>query len=480
MPSVNKQSLREEFDHLKGEFTRLGSEGKLSQEAQTLINGMIVLFELLIAVFLEKTTKKNSKNSSLPSSQTDKDETTPETGGKGKGKKQNDTPCNNTRTVETIEIVPVTDCAHCGADINDTPPSGHERRTLIDIVFEKVVQHIDAEIKSCPYCRSQNKGSFPKEMSGPQQYGEGIKAYAMNLLIAQMLSLKRVQQSIQTLIGQVLSEATLLKYVMQLHHALEAWELSVIEQLLQAPSLHADETSMRVNRENYWVHVYAAGDLTLKRLHRKRGLEAIEAIGIIPRYCGVVIHDCWQSYLSYLHCGHALCGSHLLRELAFIIESNGYAWAINMKRALQEACAAVAKSETKTLTEQEYRNLQKRYRNILTRGEKELPPIPPKPSGKRGRVAKSDAHNLLERLRNHEKAVLLFAKNPDVPFTNNRAERDLRMNKVKQKVSGCFRTQKYAEAYCRISSYLKTMANRGYNPLVAIQMALSGKIYEEG
>jgi transposase-like protein len=478
MPSVNKQSLREEFEHLKGESTRLGSEGKLSQEAQVLINGMIVLFELLIAVFLEKTTKKNSKNSSLPSSQTDKDETTPENGGKGKGKQQNGLQCENSRTIETLEVSPVCDCAHCDADLRDVPPGGHERRTLIDILFEKVVRHVDAEIKICPRCRNQNKGPFPQEMSGPQQYGPGIKAYAVHLLIAQMLSLKRVQQSIQTVIGQLLSEATLLKYVMQLHHALEPWEQSVIEQLLQAPSLHADETSMRVDRKNYWVHVYAAGELTLKRLHRKRGLEAIEAIGILPRYTGVVIHDCWQSYLSYAHCLHALCGSHLLRELTFIIESNGYAWAANMKRALQEACAAVAKSETKTLTEQEYKNLQKRFRNILTRGEKEMPPIPPKPSGKRGRVAKSDAHNLLERLRKHEQAVLLFAKNPDVPFTNNRAERDLRMNKVKQKVSGCFRTQKYAEAYCRISSYLKTMANRGYNPLVAIQMALSGAIYE--
>ena len=118
-----------------------------------------------------------------------------------------------------------------------------------------------------------------------------------------------------------------------------------------------------------------------------------------------------------------------------------------------------------------------RYRNALTRGEKELPAIPPKPSGQRGKLAKSDAHNLLERLREYEAAVLLFAKNPHVAFTNNRAEQDLRMAKVKQKVSGCFRTQMYAEAYCRISSYLQTMANKGYNPLIAIQMALSGELY---
>jgi hypothetical protein len=301
----------------------------------------------------------------------------------------------------------------------------------------------------------------------------------VNLLVAQMISLKRVQQLMQTMIGQVISEATILKYVIQLYNALEVWEQFSIKQLLQMPSMHVDETSLRVDRKNHWIHVYATGDITLKFLHPKRGQEAIEEIGIIPRYGGVAIHDCWQSYLSYDHCGHGLCGSHLLRELTFIVDSNGYAWASNMKRLLQENCAIVAKRESKQLSEQEYKNLQKRYRNILTRGEKELPPIPAKQKGKRGKVAKSDAHNLWERLKDHEAAVLLFAKFPYVPFTNNRAERDLRMSKVKQKVSGCFRKSVYAKSYCRISSYLQTMANKGYNPLVAIQMAFSGQIYAD-
>ena len=165
--------------------------------------------------------------------------------------------------------------------------------------------------------------------------------------------------------------------------------------------------------------------------------------------------------------------------MTFVVEANAYPWAVNIKRLLQQTCALVSKRKSKQLSETEYKNLRKRYRNILTRGEKQLPPIPPRQNGKRGRVAKSDAHNLWERLKRQEAAVLLFAKLPHVPFTNNRAERDLRMSKVKQKVSGCFRTRQYAEAYCRISSYLQTMANRGYNPLVAIQMALSGQIYAE-
>ncbi len=163
-----------------------------------------------------------------------------------------------------------------------------------------------------------------------------------------------------------------------------------------------------------------------------------------------------------------------------MVETNGYRWAGNMKRLLKQTCARVAESPAKCLSDDEYKNFQKRYRNILTRGEKEPPPIPPRQNGKRGRVAKSHSHNLWERFKRYERAVLLFARLPHVPFTNNRAERDLRMSKVKQKVSDCFRTRRYAEAYCRISSYIQTMAYRGYNPLVAIQMALSGELYSQG
>jgi hypothetical protein len=295
-----------------------------------------------------------------------------------------------------------------------------------------------------------------------------------------MLSLNRLQKMLRTLIGMVISEATILKYVMQLYLALERWEQSAITQLLAMPSMHADETSMRVDKNKHWIHVYSSAEITVKFLHPKRGLEAIEAIGVIPRYSGVVIHDCWASYLSYEHCGHGLCGSHLLRELTFIVDSNHYAWAANIKRLLQETCAKVAKRKSKKLTTREYKSLQKRYRNLLTRGEKELPPVPVRQKGKRGRIAKSDAQNLWERLKKHEEAVLLFAKKAHVSFTNNRAERDLRMSKVKQKISGCFRKEQYAKAYCRISSYLQTMGNKGYNPLVAIQLALSGQLYAEG
>ena len=168
----------------------------------------------------------------------------------------------------------------------------------------------------------------------------------------------------------------------QLHRALPAWEQTAIEQLLSMPTMHVDETSLRVDRKKLWIHVCSAGEITLKFVHPKRGREAIDAIGVIPRYGGVVIHDCWASYLAYGHCGYGLCGSHLLRDLTFIVEANGYAWAVNMKRLLQETCARVSKRKRKKLTEGEYKRLQKRYTTILTRGEKELPPIPPRQNGK--------------------------------------------------------------------------------------------------
>ena len=145
-----------------------------------------------------------------------------------------------------------------------------------------------------------------------------------------------------------------------------------------------------------------------------------------------------------------------------------------MKTLLREACHRVNKSPTRTLTEAERMAVRKRYRTILTQGHKELPEIPPRPKGKRGRVAKSDAHNLHERLAKHEESVLRFMADPAVSFTNNTGEQKIPMAKVKIKLSGCFRTQLYAEAWCRISSYLSSMAALGYNPLVAIQIALAG------
>ena len=440
MGSFNKESVREEAARIKSEFNRISSSKKMDSETKFLFQSMLMLVNLLIAIFLEKTTKKTSKNSSKPPSQTEKDQSALTNKGiNGKGKPESRALVNNTRTIETVTTINVTECEFCGCDLSKAPCEHVERRTKVDIIFEKTIQHVDSEVKQCADCDSTVKGKFPTDMHGPLQYGNGLKAYIVSLLMCQMVALNRVQKMVKSLIGELLSEATLLKFVLRLYQALESWELSATVQLLESAAIHVDETSLRVDKKNHWIHVYSSGDVTLKFLHRKRGTESINDINIIPRYHGSIIHDCWSSYLTYNHCDHGLCGSHLLRELTCAIDSNRYRWASNMKSLLRETCKKVSAIKNKKLTEKEYANLQKRYRNIITRGEKELPPIPEKPNGKRGPMAKSDAHNLWERLKEYESYVLLFARKPDVSFTNNRAERDLRMAKVKQKVSGCFR-----------------------------------------
>ena len=312
MATVNRHSLREEFDALEAQFEALCAEGKVNADSRALFQALLTLFKLLMAVFMEKTTPKGNANSSLPSSQTpDEDTALARPATRGKGPAHNDARAANTRTVEHVERIAVEHCARCGEDLRHIESHTTERRTRIDIVFEKTLTHLDAERKHCPRCHTDTRAPFPSDMSAPVQYGDGLKAYVVHLLVAQMLSLKRVAQTVHTLIGRSLSETTLLRFISQLHHALAQWEHRAIERLLAMPAIHADETSLRVNGKNHWIHVYSAGHITLKRLHPKRGREAIEAIGIIPRYGGVVIHDCWASYLSYDHCGHALCGAYV-------------------------------------------------------------------------------------------------------------------------------------------------------------------------
>lgn len=480
MPAVNKQSIRDEVARLQSEMDRLcDKEGAINAEVKILMQSMFLVINLMLSIFLEKITKKNSKNSSIPPSQTEDDNSSLTESG-SKGKNEDDHLAANTRTQESTVTVEVHTCDVCGEDLGDVPCTHHERRTKIDIIFEKVIEHTDAEVKQCPACDATVKGEFPNDLQGPLQYGDGLKAFMINLLVSQMIAMARAQKLMKSMIGKVISEASVLKWIRRLHEALAPWEQSAIEILMNSKAIHVDETSLKADKHRHWIHVYASGDITLKFLHRRRGLEAINAINIIPRYGGNIIHDCWSSYLSYLHCGHALCGSHLLRELTFIIESNGYLWAEDMKVLLRNACYTVNRRKRKKLMKKEFAALQLAYGEIIARGEKELPPVPDKPSGRRGRMAKSDAHNLWERMKAHKKAVLLFAEDSHVAFTNNRAERDLRMAKVKQKVSGCFRSTFYAHAYCRISSYLQTMANKGYNPLVAIQLAFAGCAPLEG
>ena len=480
MPTVNGASLRAELDDAKARIAALRADGKVSEEVDAVIGVLLSLLGILVAVFLEKATPKTSANSGLPPSQAGKDETARRAGkgsrGKGsKGPKARETEPDNLRTVTVTESSPVTECRQCGHDLSGTACSGHEERVEIDIVFETVERRVEAEIKDCPRCSARNKGAFPDTMPGPLQYGPGIVACAVHLLCAQMVPLRRTAAMIQAMTGRLLSEATLLGFVSRLHQALEAWEAAAIDKLLAMPVLNVDETSLRVDGRNHWIHVCSGGPITVKRLHRKRGCEAIDDIGIIPRYGGVIVHDCWKAYLTYTNCKHQLCGPHLLRELQAVTDSNGWPWAERMRKLLLIARRQVMRRPDRRLSMRHYRRIARCYREILEQGRKEMPEIPKRRKGRRGPVARSDAHNLLERLDAQRRNVLRFTRRADTPFSNNRAERDFRMAKVKQKISGCFRSVAFAHAWCRISSYLRTMAALGYNPLVAITIALQGK-----
>lgn len=268
MGSLNRESVRDEAERIKLEFNRISSSKKMDTETKILFQSMLMLVNLLIAIFLEKTTKKNSKNSSKPPSQTEKDESSlSHNGTNGKGKIESDAIVNNTRTIETVTTMHVTECDVCGADLSDSPCEHIERRTKIDIIFEKTVEHVDVETKRCDNCDSMAKGKFPSDMPGPLQYGNGLKAYIISLLICQMVALNRVQKMIKSLIGELISEATLLKYVLRLYSALENWELNTTEHLLKCKAINVDETSLRVDKKNHWIHVYSSGDITLKFWH---------------------------------------------------------------------------------------------------------------------------------------------------------------------------------------------------------------------
>ena len=475
MASVNKASLRTEFEAIKTRFKSLCADGKLSPEGRALVESMLLLFELLLAVFLEKTTPKGSHNAGLPSSRTDPDETARRRPGKkGKGPQTETAPSQSRRVVVETRHVPLTECRACGHDLDRIAPSGHERRVKVDIVFETRELTVEAEIKTCPRCRSETRGAFPDDMPGPLQYGPGIVAFATHLLTAQLLSLKRTAQTLKALTGRAVAEATLLAWLTRLHEALAGWERAAIERLLTEPVLHADETALRIAGKQHWLHSVSAGNLVIKHGHRQRGGDALKDIGIVPRYGGVLVHDRWASYFAFEKCEHALCGSHLLRNLAFIEDAHGHAWAKRLGNLLLTTCRKVRDHPNKALDETDYKAVRTRYRTLLTQARRELPTPPQRLTGQRGRVAQSDAQNLHDALVKYETEVLRFARDPDVPFTNNRAERDIRMAKVKQKVSGCFRTAPYAAAYCRISSYLQSMTLQGYNPLSAIEIALKG------
>ncbi len=216
MATIDKINVCEQVEQLKHQFEQVHATGKVNDETQAVMNSLLLIVELILSIFLEKKTRKNNRNSCIPSSQTDKDSTAlPTSKSKGKGKRVSGE-VSNTRMVETVTISKAATCTGCGNSLTGITCHQHERRTRIDIVFEKVAEHVDAEIKQCPNCKSTVKGEFPEDMAGKLQYGNGLTAFAIHLIVSQMVALNRVQKQIVVMIGSVVAEATLLKFVLRL------------------------------------------------------------------------------------------------------------------------------------------------------------------------------------------------------------------------------------------------------------------------
>ena len=366
-------------------------------------------------------------------------------------------------------------CQDCGAPLGEVPPTATERRQVFDLPpMALVVTEHQVQTCCCPACGKTNQAPFPEAVSQPVQYGPGVKALTTYLMHYQLLPYQRVVTLMDDLFGAPLSEGTLFGATQQAHKALASVEAKIVEALKKAPHAHFDETGQRIGGKLHWLHVTSTARLTYYKSHAKRGKAALEAIGILPEFTGRALHDGWSAYRGY-DCRHGLCNAHHLRELTAVFEQQQQAWAGQMKALLLEIKKAVELAQEQGRPRlhplQECRFLG-RYRTLLKAGYKANPP--PASSGKRGRDKQGDARNLLLRLDQGQEAVLAFMTDFSIPFDNNQAERDLRMMKVKQKVSGGFRSQDGADAFNRIRGYLSTLRKQGQKVLSALHDVFSG------
>ena len=342
---------------------------------------------------------------------------------------------------DTVIVHPV---EHCQQDLREVAPLQVERRQAIDLPPKRVVviEH-QAQQKCCPACQQISAAAFPADVRAPVQYGAALGAVAVYLVQQQLLPYERACEVIEDLLGPALSVGTLAGLVERCAGQLEPVEEQIKAALSHAPVLHQDETGLYVAGQCQWMHVSATERLTHYAVHPKRGKEALDAIGILADFCGVSVHDGWSSYWQFL-CHHALCNVHHLRELIFLDEEQQQVWAGQMKELLLDIKAAVAQARAEGrshLHPLEVADWKARYQELLAEGYlANPPPDPPAEIGKKSRRKQSAARNLLDRLSKHQEAVLAFLDNFAVPFDNSLAERDIRMVKVQQKVSGCFRS----------------------------------------
>lgn len=379
-------------------------------------------------------------------------------------------------TPDEVIVQVVERCQQCQADLHTVKPEAIERRQVVDIPLPRVlVREYHSEQKQCPSCQHLTVAPFPAAVRAPIQYGTTIGAIGVYLVQQHLVPLARTCEILEDLLGVSMSEGTLCTLMERCAQNLVGVETHLKEALVQAEVIHQDETGLYVSGKRHWMHVTSTPTLTHYQVHASRGQQALEAIGILPRFTGTSVHDGWGSYFLY-PCAHATCNVHLLRDLTYLAEEQGLWWAAKLKRLLLEM-----KEATDQLREQgklwldplEVADWQARFLALLAEGD-QVHPRAQAPPNHRGRVKQSPARNLLDRLRTHQQAVWAFLEDLRVPFDNNLAERDLRMVKVQQKVSGCFRSWAGAQAFARIRGYLSTLRKQGLPLLSALRATLLG------
>lgn len=360
----------------------------------------------------------------------------------------------------------------------DYEEAGTERRQVFDIQICRWVTEYQAEILIDKVTGKRYVAPFPEDVSKAVQYGKQLKAHAVYMSQYQLIPYNRVQEFFADQMGIPISEGSIYNFNMEAYQKLSTFEAITKKNLMEAPLLHVDETGINIDGAGHWLHCATNASWTHFFAHKKRGNEATHSDGILPMFQGVLCHDHWKPYYCYSDCLHALCNAHHLRELTRSFEQDSQAWAKSMQDLLERCNRAVHNADGK-LCSKDSKKYWKEYRAILKAAEIECPPPDEKDrQGKRGRLKRSKSRNLLERFIHFEEDVLRFMDNEIVPFTNNQGERDIRMTKVHQKVSGCFRSMKGANIFCRVRGYLSTCRKQGMNVGEAMTLVFDNELPE--
>jgi transposase len=379
-----------------------------------------------------------------------------------------------------VKVHRVHECQHCGQSLKRRKAIGYEKRQVFDLPKVQVqVTEYRAEIKTCSCCGKETRASFPRGVSQAVQYGTEIKAQMVYLNTEQHLPLERTCDLLDEFYNHRPSEGTIVAACAEAAHKLELTNDAIQEHLVEhEPVAHFDETGMMINGVLHWLHSASTSRLTCYAVHTKRGSAAINEINILPRFRGYAVHDDWASYFQY-DGDHALCNAHHLRTLLFLLERYPQKWVQefhNLLLSIKEKVEAAKANMQSALSRRQTNAFNQKYDKLIANGLRANPPPSEKTRkpGQRGRLKQSPARNFLLRLREHKQAVLAFMYDFKVPFDNNQAERDLRMMKVKQKVSGGFRSLAGALNFCQIRSYLSTARKNELKALAALRLAFLG------